>query len=140
MQLTTFTDYGLRSLMFLAANPDRQCCVREIAEHYAVSYNHLVKVVHRLAQLGYVQSAKGKGGGIRLAKDAASITLAELIQALEPTLHLAECFDRASNTCRITEHCRLKHYLFEARRAFLASLGQRSLADCVSPALSVYKP
>ena len=61
MQLTQFTDYGLRSLMYLAAQPDRLCSVREIAEHYAISRNHLVKVVHRLAQLGYVSSSKGKG-------------------------------------------------------------------------------
>jgi Rrf2 family transcriptional regulator, nitric oxide-sensitive transcriptional repressor len=69
MQLTQFTDYGLRSLMYLAAQPDRFSSVREISDHFGISRNHLVKVVHRLAQLGYLNSTKGKGRGIRLAHD-----------------------------------------------------------------------
>ena len=66
MQLTQFTDYGLRSLMYLAVHSGKRCSVREIAEHYRISRNHLVKVIHRLAQLEYITSSKGKGGGIEL--------------------------------------------------------------------------
>ncbi len=84
MQLTIFTDYGLRSLMFLAAQPDKVCSVREIADHYGISRNHLVKVVHRLAQLGYITSSKGKGGGIRLACDANKLKIGDLVRKLEP--------------------------------------------------------
>lgn len=131
MQLTTFTDYGLRSLMFLAANQDRMCSVREIADHYGVSYHHLVKVVHHLASLGYVQSAKGKGGGIWLAHDPAELRLGELIQALEPHMDLVECFNRETNTCHIVSTCRLKHYLFEAKQAFVTSLNNYTLADTI---------
>jgi len=129
MQLTTFTDYGLRSLMYLAARPGTWCSVREIAEHYGISRNHLVKVVHRLAQLGYVQSTKGKGGGIRLAGDAGTLRIGDLVQALEPNMHMVECFDKERNQCRITSSCTLKHYLSEASTSFIATLNQHSLAD-----------
>lgn len=134
MQLTIFTDYGLRSLMFLAKQPDRLCSVREIADHYGVSYNHLVKVVHRLSQLGYVHSVKGKGGGISLAEDALALKLGDLVQALEPNMDVVECFNRDTNTCRITDTCKLKHYLFDASKAFLASLNKHTLADTVQSA------
>ena len=90
MQLTVFTDYGLRSLMFLAAQPDKVCSVREISEHYGISRNHLVKVVHRLAQLGYISSSKGKGGGIRLACDAHKLKLGDLVRKLEPNMQIVE--------------------------------------------------
>ncbi|MCE7886934.1 MAG: Rrf2 family transcriptional regulator [Alphaproteobacteria bacterium PRO2] len=129
MQLTIFTDYGLRSLMFLAAHPDRLCSVREIADHYGISYNHLVKVVHRLSQLEYVQSVKGKGGGVKLAKDSMTLKLGDIVQTLEPNMELVECFNSDTNTCRITNSCQLKHYLFDANRAFIASLNNHTLAD-----------
>lgn len=131
MQLTIFSDYGLRILMFLAANPDRLCTVREISDYYGISYNHLVKVVHRLAQLGYVRTAKGKGGGVDLAIPAHQLKLGDLVRALEPNMDLVECFNRTTNTCRITKHCRLRHYFREANEVFIASLNERSLADTV---------
>lgn len=131
MQLTIFTDYGLRSLMYLAANADRMCSVKEISEHFGISRNHLVKVVHRLAQLGYIASTKGKGGGIRLARDAADLRLGELVQALEPHMELVECFNKDTNTCRIASTCQLKHYLFEANRSFIDTLDKYTLADAI---------
>ncbi|MGZ9097345.1 MAG: Rrf2 family transcriptional regulator [Micavibrio sp.] len=132
MQLTIFTDYGLRSLMYLAAQPDRLCSIREIADHYGVSYNHLVKVAHRLSQLGYVLSVKGRGGGLKLAKDTLTLKLGDLIQTLEPNMDIVECFNRDMNTCRITNSCRLKHYLFDAKGAFVASLNNHTLADTIT--------
>lgn len=131
MQLTIFTDYGLRTLMFLTAYPDRLCSVCEIADQYGISYNHLVKVTHRLAQLGFIASTKGKGGGIRLAKQADQLRLGDLVQALEPNMDVVECFNRDTNTCRITGSCQLKHYLFDAKQDFLASLNKHTLADTV---------
>jgi Rrf2 family nitric oxide-sensitive transcriptional repressor len=131
MQLTQFTDYGLRSLMYLAAQPDRLCSVREIAEHYAISRNHLVKVIHRLAQLGYIISSKGKGGGIRLACKPQELRLGDLILALEPNMYLVECFNRAANTCTVVSACKLKHFLADASKAFIESLDQHTLADAV---------
>jgi Rrf2 family transcriptional regulator, nitric oxide-sensitive transcriptional repressor len=131
VQITIFTDYGLRSLMFLAARPERLCNVREISDHYGISYNHLVKVIHRLSQLGYVQSIKGKGGGVKLAKEATTLRLGDLVKALEPNMDIVECFNRDTNTCRITDSCQLKHYLFDANNAFLSSLNNHTLADTV---------
>jgi len=93
MQLTSFTDYGLRSLMYLAKHADRISSVKEIAEYYGISRHHLVKVVHRLGQLGYIETTKGKGGGIRLLRDAKKLRLGELIVALEPGMVIVECFD-----------------------------------------------
>jgi Rrf2 family nitric oxide-sensitive transcriptional repressor len=131
MQLTIFTDYGLRSLMYLAAHPDRRCSVREVAEHYGISRNHLVKVVHRLAQLGYIDSSKGKGGGIKIAQRADKLKLGDLVRALEPNMDIVECFNKDTNTCRIASACQFKHYLFDAKQAFLASLDKHTLADAV---------
>ncbi len=129
MQLTQFTDYGLRSLMYLAAQPEKLCSVREIAEHYNISRNHLVKVAHRLAQLGYLTSSKGKGGGIRLAKKPEALRLGDLVLALEPNMNLVECFNRETNTCTVVSACRLKHFLASANKAFLQELNQHTLAD-----------
>ena len=131
MQLTIFTDYGLRSLMYLAAHRDRMCSVREIAAYYGISRNHLVKVVHHLGQIGYVDSVKGKGGGIRLACDPAKLKLGDVVRALEPSMDMVECFNRDTNTCRITGSCQLKHYLSEAKGAFISTLNAYTLADTV---------
>ena len=131
MQLTQFTDYGLRSLMYLAAQPDRLCSVREIAEHYAISRNHLVKVVHRLAQLGYITSSKGKGGGIRLACKSEELRLGDIVLALEPNMYLVECFNREANTCTVVSACKLKHFLADASKVFINTLDQHTLDDVV---------
>jgi Rrf2 family transcriptional regulator, nitric oxide-sensitive transcriptional repressor len=131
MQLTSFTDYALRTLMYLAARPEKLCTVREIAEYYSISYNHLVKVEHRLAQLGYLHSAKGKGGGIRLACDATSLRLGDLVEQLEPHMALVECFNPEANSCKIVRSCQLQHYLHEAAAAFVDTLNKYTLADTV---------
>lgn len=131
MQLTVFTDYGLRTLMFLAARTGEMCSVKDIANHYGISRNHLVKVVHHLSQAGYIVSAKGRGGGIRLAEGTAELCLGDIVLALEPNMNLVECFDRKTNTCKITGACQLKHYLHDANRAFVAALNEHTLADTV---------
>lgn len=131
MHLTSFTDYGLRTLMYLAAHSGELSSVKEISEHYNISRNHLVKVVHRLSQLSYIQTTKGKGGGIRIAENTTSLRLGDLIAALEPNMFMAECFDAQTNTCRITGSCQLKHYLFEATKDFIDSMNKYTLADTV---------
>lgn len=132
MQLTFFTDYGLRTLMYVAVNAPRTCSVREIADYFGISRNHLVKVVHRLAQLGYVLSTKGKGGGIKLAHPADKLKLGALVKTLEPSMDVVECFDPDTNTCRIISSCQLKHYLIDANKAFIASLDKHTLADAIA--------
>lgn len=132
MQLTSFTDYSLRTLMYLVARPEDMSSVKEISEHYDVSRNHLVKVVHRLSQLGYIETAKGKGGGIRIAEGAETLRLGDLISQLEPHMSMAECFDAETNTCRITDTCRLKHYLYEATNSFTEKMNAYTLADTIA--------
>jgi Rrf2 family nitric oxide-sensitive transcriptional repressor len=131
MQLTLFTDYSLRTLMYLATHRDRLCTSREIAECYGISQNHIVKIVHNLSHLGYIKSVKGKGGGICLSKKPNDINLRELIIELEPNLTLVECFDAESNTCKIVADCKLKKVLRDALKAFLDALGECTLADLV---------
>lgn len=131
MQLTSFTDYALRTLMYLAARPEEMSSVKEISEHYGISRNHLVKVAHRLSQLGYIETTKGKGGGVQIAKGAENLRLGDLISHLEPNMNIVECFDAKTNTCRITNSCQLKHYLFEASQNFLRTMNKYTLADAV---------
>jgi Rrf2 family nitric oxide-sensitive transcriptional repressor len=131
MQLTTFTDYGLRALMYLSAHPDGLSSVKEIAEHYGISRNHLVKVVHRLALLGYIETKKGKGGGLQITEGAGALRLGDIVAELESSMYIVECFNTETNTCTITDDCKLKHCLFDATQAFVASLNQYTLLDVV---------
>jgi Rrf2 family nitric oxide-sensitive transcriptional repressor len=133
MKLNTFTDFGLRILMYLAARPAHLASVKEISDHFGISRHHLVKVALRLTQLGHIISIRGKGGGIRLADSALSVRLGDLVDQLEPNMDLVECFDRATNTCRITAGCNLKHMLYDARTAFLKELNQVTLKDAATP-------
>lgn len=131
MQLTWFTDYGLRLLLYAAAHPERRVTVAEIASAYAISHDHLVKVSRRLTELGMIHATRGRGGGLRLAADPSTLTIGAVVRALEPDLHLVECFNPLTNTCRIAPACRLKGALHRARRAFLESLDGERLADVV---------
>ena len=129
MQLTSFTDYALRTLIYLAARPEDKSSVKKISEHYGISRNHLVKVVHRLSQLGYIETTKGKGGGVQIAKGTEKLRLGDLISQLEPNMNMVECFDAKTNTCRITNSCQLKHYLFEATNNFIKTMNKYSLGE-----------
>jgi Rrf2 family transcriptional regulator, nitric oxide-sensitive transcriptional repressor len=143
MQLTLFSDYSLRLLIYLAANPDRLVPVGEVARAYRVSHHLLVKIVQVLVQKGIIESVKGRRGGLRLNKLPDKINLGELVRLTEPTLNLVECFDTARNTCPIAPICGLKHTLLEARRAFLAVLDQSTVADFVADRpqlLRLWKP
>jgi len=131
MQFTRFTDYSLRTLMYLGVHKDRLCTVKEVAKHYGISQNHLVKVVHNLFQLGYIESVKGKGGGIKLLEAPNKINLRDLLVQLEANLNLVECFDEKTNTCRVTEGCGLRHILHESLQAFTDTLGKYTLADTI---------
>lgn len=132
MQITQFTDFSLRTLMYLGKHSDRLCTVREIADYYNISQNHLVKVVHNLSRLEYIKSSKGKGGGICLVKLPEQINLRDVICKLEPNFTLVECFNEKSNQCRISEACGLKHIFYESLTAFTDTLAQYTLADTIS--------
>jgi Rrf2 family nitric oxide-sensitive transcriptional repressor len=142
MRLTQFTDYSLRTLLFLSANRDRLVTIQDIADLHKISKNHLMKVVYQLGQTGLVETVRGRNGGLRLAKEPADINIGQLVRTTETDFFMAECFDRASDTCPITNDCKLKHTLNDATRAFLAVLDQQTLADMLpsDPTTSNSKP
>jgi Rrf2 family nitric oxide-sensitive transcriptional repressor len=129
MQLTTFSDYSLRVLMYLGLHGERLATIGEVARAYGVSENHLVKVVHHLAQRGYIETTRGKGGGMRLARPPDRINVGEVVRGTEENLTLVECFDRATSDCRIEPACVLKGILHRAVDAFFAALERYTLAD-----------
>ena len=131
MQLTRFSDYSLRVLLYLAAHDDRLVSVDEVSRAYGVSKHHLVKVVQRLVDEGLVASTRGRGGGLRLNRRPADINVGALVRITEPHFDLVECFDRATNTCPIDAACGLKGVLRNAQRAFLQVLDGSTLADFV---------
>lgn len=129
MQLTMFSDYALRLLLYLAAHPDRAISVQEVSRAYGVSHHHLVKIVRRLADEGLVITTRGRGGGLRLGVEPAAINVGALVRATEPHLNLVECFDREANTCPIDRACGLKGALRQAQQAFFDVLDRHTLAD-----------
>ena len=133
MRLTTFTDYCLRVLMYVGIRNGELATIDEIAGCYGISRNHLMKVVYRLGQLGYVETLRGKGGGIRLALDPAAINLGALVRETEDELALVECLQASPGSCRILSACVLKGALGEALDAFLAVLDGYTLADLLAP-------
>ena len=129
MRLTLHTDYALRLLMLLAMEPDGLHTVEEVARRYGISRNHLTKVAQTLAQAGFIDSARGRGGGLRLARPATAINLGAVVRATEDSLDVVECFDREHNTCVVAPACGLRGVLDEALHAFLNVLNRYSLAD-----------
>ncbi|WP_040661486.1 Rrf2 family transcriptional regulator [Nitrococcus mobilis] len=132
MRLTSFTDYSLRVLMYLSLKENELSTISEIAERYAISRNHLMKVVYELGRLGYVETVRGKHGGMRLRHSPASINLGEVVRRTENDMALVECFS-SQNYCRLTPSCVLHGVLREALQAFLAVLDRYSLADLLEP-------
>ncbi len=133
MQLTQFTDYSLRLLMYLARLPEPgMATIPEIAEHHHISRHHLVKVANHLANHGFIMTTRGKGGGIKLARPAHMIGVGEVVRLTEPHMNLVECFDPKSNQCRIVRGCFLKGILHEARRTFMSVLDRYTLADAAN--------
>lgn len=128
MRITSYTDYSLRVLMYLALNGDEQATIREIADSYQISKNHLMKVVQDLNNKGYLIALRGKNGGIRLNGDPENINIGALVRDMEQDLALVECFG-GDNTCIITPACHLKKILAEALEAFFKALDGYSLAD-----------
>ncbi|GGG27482.1 HTH-type transcriptional regulator NsrR [Lysinibacillus alkalisoli] len=130
MRLTVYTDYSLRTLIFLGAKEREQLTtIQEISDAYNISKNHLMKVTHQLGQLGYIETIRGRGGGIRLAKPADEIGIGEVVRQTEEDFHLVECFNPESNLCKIASACQLKSVLHEALLAYLAVLDQYTIAD-----------
>lgn len=155
MRLTTYSDYALRCLVYLAVQEHREKLVniQDIADVYDISKNHLTKVVHQLATIGYIESVRGRNGGIRLAKLAHEINIGEVIRQTETDFSIVECFapidkevfvtpQKSKNfpaenvaikeqiqLCKISPACKLKRVFYEATQSFLGVLDQYTLAD-----------
>lgn len=130
MQLSLSADYACRVLIFLSVA--ERSSISEISDAYGISQNHLVKVVHRLSNLGFVETTRGRGGGVALARAPKDITVGEVVRKMEPHLDLVECFNKEKNTCVITPACGLKNVLSEATNAFLEKLDHYSFEDITS--------
>lgn len=128
MHITLFTDYALRVLMYLALNPTQQVTIREIADSYGISKNHLMKVVQDLNNKGYLKATRGKNGGLRLRGEPEGINLGTLVRTTEQDLTLVECFG-SDGQCVITPACQLKRVLAEALETFFHTLDGYTLAD-----------
>ena len=129
MKLTSFTDYSLRVLIYLAAEPTRRATIAEIAEAFEISEHHLVKVVHFLGKQGWIDTVRGKGGGMLLARPAEAICVGHVVRDTEGVDMPAECFSVDGGHCAIGGVCRLRGALAEAVRAFYAVLDRYTLAD-----------
>ncbi len=131
MQLTHYTDFGIRTLMYMAIQPDRVTLFRisEITQAFDLSVNHVSKIVHHLGKLGYLETIRGKSGGFRFGKSPKEINIGQLVRVLENSLAPIDC---SKPYCHFTPSCQLRGVLAEAVTAYLAVLDQYSLLDIVS--------
>jgi Rrf2 family nitric oxide-sensitive transcriptional repressor len=129
LQITQLTDYALRVLMYVGAHPDRRSTLREIAHAYGISLNHLRKVVHQLGAHGYLDTTRGRGGGLALAVAPERIQVAEVVSAFEPSMELVDC---EREPCPLAGACTLKAALDDARDAFLERLADYTVADLLA--------
>jgi Rrf2 family nitric oxide-sensitive transcriptional repressor len=132
MRLTTFTDYTLRTLIYVAVRPGTIVTISDIANVYGISGNHLTKVVHQLALAGDIATTRGQHGGLRLARNPESINIGAVVRRTEPDLELVACFGETRH-CVIEQGCVLRHALDTALHAFLTVLDGYTLADLVEP-------
>jgi len=132
MQLTRFTDYALRVLIYVGAHPDRLSTISEVAASYRISENHLMKVVNHLATVGYVGTVRGKGGGMKLSRSPQLINIGEVVRDCEDNMDIVECFNPRQRTCPLLPSCTLKSVLSEAKKNFLTTLDGYTLQDMLS--------
>jgi len=132
MRLTTMTDYALRLLMYVGQRPDRLCTISEVAGAYGISEAHLMKITHQLGLAGWLETVRGKGGGMRLAAAPADINLGEVVRSIEPDFSLVDCLT-TGKSCTLTGSCRLTGIVSAALQRFMAHLDRHSLADLLPP-------
>ncbi|MBB1312296.1 MULTISPECIES: nitric oxide-sensing transcriptional repressor NsrR [Aliivibrio] len=129
MQLTNFTDFGLRALIYLASLPEGELTsITVVTETFDVSRNHMVKIINKLGQEGFIKTVRGKNGGICLGRPADQIVIGEVIRSIEP-FNIVNC---APEFCHITPACRLKTALAKAKQAFLDELDQHTIQDMLT--------
>jgi|SRR5579859_2749015 len=132
MRLTLWTDYALRTMIYVGANAERLSTIGEIAQSFDISNTHLMKVVNKLGQQGYIETVRGKGGGIRLGRAPAQIRVGAVVRDTEEELAVMGCLS-GSGFCRIEGCCVLRVALRKATLAFLETLDGYTLADLLAP-------
>ena len=128
MQLSKFSDYGFRALLYLARNSDRMCTVEELAKELQTSEHHMKKVVHKLASCEYISSLKGRCGGLKLAKEPCEINLGEVLKVTEDNLNIFSCFQE-TDCPLLYGGCRLKGIAAVALQEFIKSFSQYTLEE-----------
>ena len=136
MRLTSYSDFSLRVLIYLATHRGRVVSTEEISKAYGISNNHLVKVVNNLGHHNFLKVKRGRHGGIMLDREPSEINVGAVLRASEPDFFLAECFG-PGNQCPIASACRLKGLLAEARDAFMNVLNSRTLADLIDDGAAI---
>ena len=136
MHLTTFSDYSMRVMIYLGLQQSRLVTISDIALAYKISENHLTKVVHQLAQRGYIETVRGKGGGLRLVRNPVTVNIGEMIRYSEGDTSLLSCLDN-EGTCCIQPSCKLVGILREAQVALFEVLDKYTLADLLQPEASL---
>jgi Rrf2 family nitric oxide-sensitive transcriptional repressor len=139
MQLTYFSDYALRLVLYLAAHADRLVSIQEVSRAYVVSQHHMVKVARLLIDRGIVSGVRGRRGGLRLNVPPDQLTIGGLVRLTEPHFDIVECFDGATNTCPIAPACGMKGVLRQANRAFLDVLDTHTVAEFLPRAPALLK-
>ncbi len=138
MQLTQFSDYSLRTLIYLGLRPGEVVTIEEIATAYGISESHLTKIAHRLGKLQIVETVRGRGGGMCLRMSPADINIGKTVRLMETNMTIVECFDAEHNTCPIAPVCSLASVLGSALEAFLAVLDKYTLADVLENKRNLY--
>ena len=134
MRQTLMSDYAMRLLMHVAKNPQRLCTISEVAKTYDISEAHLMKVTHQLALAGWIETVRGKGGGMRLAGLPDQINLGAVVKSIEPDFAIVECLaDSTETTCQLNGSCQLTGIMTGALQSFLDHLGRYTLADLLLP-------
>lgn len=139
MRLTAYSDYALRVLIYLTIQDERLATIREISEQYGISRNHLMKLVHDLGKHGYVDTVRGKNGGLRIGRDPAKLSVGEVVRAMEKDMSIVECFDPENYDCRIAETCALKGIMRKAVKSFLEVLDEYTIKDLTKPKSKLIK-
>lgn len=131
MHLTRYTDYSLRTLIYLGMKPEKLATISEIAAYHNISRNHLMKVVHQLGANGYIDTLRGKGGGIKLARPPEQVVVGDVVRSMEENMDIVACFQPDFSACVLAPACRLKTAMDEALHSFLATLDLYTLADLI---------
>jgi Rrf2 family transcriptional regulator, nitric oxide-sensitive transcriptional repressor len=132
MRLTFSTDYALRLLILVGLEPEHLVTIEEVADRFGISKNHLMKVAYQLGQAGYLETVRGRNGGLRLGKAPSQIVVGEVVRRMEPDFAVVEC-ENPAGYCKITPCCTLRSAMREAVQAFLEKLDQYTLEDLLRP-------